>query len=120
MPLSEGAVQANERLAASDAGGVLWRNNSGAVLDAYGRLIRYGLANDSKRVNETTKSSDLVGITPMVITPDMVGTTLGLFTAVECKAEGWKFTGTKREKAQLNFINIVNGMGGIGRFSDGT
>ena len=120
VPLSEGAVQTNERLAASQAGGVLWRNNSGAYLDDYGRLIRYGLANDSKRVNEITKSSDLIGITRVVVTPDMVGTTVAIFTAVECKAEGWRYAATKREKAQLNFINLVKTLGGIGRFSNGS
>ena len=120
MGLSETAVQTNERLKAAKAGGILWRNNRGAFVNDYGQQVRYGLANESKRVDKITKSSDLIGITRVVVTQDMVGQTVGLFTAVECKKEGWKFGDEGRDKAQLNFINIVKAHGGIGRFESGT
>ena len=104
---SEAEVQSQTLLDASSQGSRLFRNNSGAFEDAQGRWVRYGLGNMSKRVNQITKSSDLIGITPIVVTEDMVGTTVGIFTAVECKKEGWVYTGTGREVAQKNFIDLI-------------
>ena len=113
----EAGVQAFTRLSASRRGGILWRNNVGVCYHpGTQQPVRYGLANDSKKMNENVKSSDLIGITPVLITPDMFGQTIGVFTARECKRPGWMWSGTKREKAQKNFLNIVNGMGGDGRF----
>lgn len=114
--MSEAALQAKLRLEAAQRGAALWRNNSGACLDQNGRMIRYGLGNDSKKLNNVWKSADLIGITPTVVTPDMVGQTLGVFTAIEVKAPGWKFTGSDREQAQQRFLTDVTGLGGIGRF----
>ena len=104
---SESRVQADIRLATNLTGGVLFRNNSGAARDHTGRVVRYGLGNDSKRWNETCKSSDLIGITPIMITPEYVGRTMGIFTAIEVKREGWKYRGGDREVAQLYFINMI-------------
>lgn len=98
------------------AGGILWRNNNGAAQDRTGRWIRYGLANTSAQLNRRVKSSDLIGITPVIITSDMVGGLVGVFTAEEIKKPGWKYTGTEREVAQLAFINLVIQHGGIARF----
>jgi len=98
--------------------GALWRNNVGVLSDDNGRPIRYGLANDSKRMNEEVKSSDLIGITPITITPEMVGKTIAIFTAIECKAEGFKFNRRdKRQVAQKKYIDVVSGMGGIAGFA---
>jgi hypothetical protein len=116
---SEAAVSARVRLDAAANGGVLWRNNVGACTDNRGNFIRYGLANDSKEVNAVVKSSDLVGITPIVVTPGMVGALFGQFTAVETKPEGWVYTGTPREKAQKKFLEITQAHGGLARFSTG-
>ena len=113
---SENRVQTAARLTASRQGKRLWRNNNGACKDENGRLIRYGLGNDSKRLNSKVKSSDLIGITPVVITQEMVGQTVGIFTSVECKKEGWVYTGTPREVAQAAWLTIVRSMGGIGKF----
>jgi len=114
---SEAKVQTQLRLAAAKRGASLWRNNSGACLDQTGRMIRYGLGNDSKKLNTVWKSSDLIGITPITVTPDMVGTVLGVFTAVEVKGSNWEYSGTDREVGQLNFLTDVQKQGGISMFA---
>lgn len=102
---------------AAAKGHVLWRNNSGALWDRNGRLIRYGLANDSKKKNSRIKSSDLIGIKKVTITQDMVGKTFGLFMCREVKINGWKYKGNDREVAQKNFLDIVIEMGGDACFA---
>lgn len=117
---NEAAVQANIRLEASHAGARLFRNNVGATMDERGNHIRYGLANDSKQMNEMIKSSDLIGIRPVLITQALVGHTIGQFMAREVKAPSWAFTGTKREIAQLKFIELITSMGGDACFATST
>ena len=107
------------RLDASDAGWTLFRNNVGACYDKTGRFIRYGLANDSAQLNASLKSSDLIGFRPVVIDPTYLGRTIGQFVALECKAPGWTFRGTARERAQERFLALVTASGGHGRFSTG-
>lgn len=115
---TEAAVQQQIRLKSAEMGTPLLRNNVGACFDETGRLIRYGLGHDSKRLNEVFKSSDLIGINPVVITQEMVGRTIGQFMAVECKASNFKGRESdKRFVAQRNFIEWVNNHGGIGMFA---
>ena len=95
---------------------ILMRNNSGALKDKTGRLVRYGLGNTSETSNAHLKSSDLIGITEVVVTQDMVGKTVGIFTAIEVKREGWQYKGDEREVAQKNFIDWVKRRGGIAAF----
>lgn len=113
---SEAAVQNHARLAASAAAGRRWRNNSGAYRDESGRLVRYGLANDSAAMNRVIKSSDLIGWDSVLIGLEHVGQTLAVFAAEECKPVGWQYTGTERERAQLAFIQLVLAAGGHARF----
>ncbi len=117
--VSEADVLGAVRLGASQAGWTLFRNNVGACYDAEGRFIRYGLANDSGRMNASLKSSDLVGIRPVVIDPTHLGRTIGQFVALEVKRSGWKFKGTKREQAQQRFLALIASNGGHARFSTG-
>jgi hypothetical protein len=107
------------RLKASEAGWVLFRNNVGACYDKTGRFIRYGLANDSAQLNASLKSSDLIGVRPLVIDPTHLGRTIGQFVALECKRASWTFKGTQRERAQEKFLTLVASTGGYARFSTG-
>lgn len=117
--MSESDAQARIRAKASSLGIKLWRNNVGAMKTPGGSFVRYGLANDSAMLNEIFKSSDLIGIKPVTITPEMVGTVIGQFIAREVKHEGWKYTGTQRERAQKAFLDLVNKLGGDANFTTG-
>lgn len=116
---SEAATQQQIRIDEAKQGVLLWRNNCGATFDESGRMIRYGLANDSPAMNKKTKSSDLIGITPRVIIPADIGCTVGVFTSIEVKRPGWKFKGTDAEQAQFAWIRLIVSKGGIGKFSTG-
>lgn len=116
---SEAAVQQLVRLEASRLGMRLFRNNVGACKDDTGRVIRYGLCNDSAQMNKAVKSSDLIGIRPVIITPDMVGHTIGQFVAREVKRPGWSYRGTDREVAQQAFGQLVLRLGGDFKFCTG-
>lgn len=116
---SEAAVQNAVRIEASNNDVWVWRNNVGACMDNKGRMIRYGLANDSKQMNADFKSSDLIGARKLLITPSMVGGTIAQFVARECKKPNWKYTGTDRERAQLAFMNFIVSIGGDAAFVTG-
>ena len=116
---SEAAVQQLVRLEASRLGMRLFRNNVGACKDDTGRVIRYGLCNDSAQMNKAVKSSDLIGIRPVIITPDMMGHTIGQFVAREVKRPGWSYRGTDREVAQQAFGQLVLKLGGDFKFCTG-
>ena len=116
----ESEVQQELQIHGMHYGCNLMRNNSGALPDKHGTPVRFGLGNISKKHNKRIKSSDLIGITKIVITPEMVGQTLGVFTAVEVKDPDWneekKFD--ERENAQNNFINWVKSLGGFAGFAN--
>jgi len=112
----EQLVQAQVRMEASQQGFRLWRNNVGVAMDSRGIPIRYGLCNESKQMNKNIKSSDLIGIRPIVITQEMVGETIGQFVAMEVKKEDWKFSGNDREQAQDRFLTLVKSLGGYAKF----
>ena len=118
-PGSEASAQQRIRLEAPNHGVCLYRNNTGAAMDKTGRLIRYGLANDSPAMSRALKSSDLIGITPHKVTVADIGYTLGIFTSIEVKRPGWTYKGTEREAAQLKWIEHVVSHGGRGMFATG-
>lgn len=66
-----------------------WRNNTGALKDATGRLIRFGKVG----------SSDILGVLPD-----------GKFLAVECK----KSKGGIVSEYQEEFLQEINNCGGVG------
>lgn len=76
----------------------LWRNNTGALKDTNGRLVRYGLCKGS---------ADLIGLRTIEITPDMVGQRIAVFTAIEVKDRG------RPTPEQLRFLEVVRAAGGI-------
>jgi hypothetical protein len=92
--------------------GILFRNNTGtafqgkrAVINSRPiiiepRQITFGLC---------VGSSDLIGWTEKIITKDMVGKKIAIFTALEVKNLSGKAT-----KEQINFIKQVRKSGGIG------
>lgn len=84
---NETAILQECRLAASEVGAIVWRNNTGALKDRSGRLIRYGLC---------TGSSDLIGMFQ------------GRFLAIEIKKPKKNPT-----PEQHNFMTVVNNNGGI-------
>lgn len=86
----------------------MWVNKSGALTDENGRMIRYGLGHSSAQQVRSWASSDLIGITPTLITQDMVGYYLGVFTAYEVKHPDWKLQPSDaRAHAQAKYMQIV-------------
>jgi hypothetical protein len=103
---SEAATQNAVRLEAQRRGVYLWRNNTGVLEDRRGVPVRFGLGNDSSRINAALKSSDLIGIAPD-----------GRFVAIECKPPGWRGARNDRERAQAAFIDLVRRQGGCAGFA---
>lgn len=117
---SEAGVQAHVRHKASESGWRLWRNNIGAATLRDGSFVRWGLCNDSKQVNAQIKSGDLIGIKPVIITSDMIGTTIGQFVSRECKAPGWIYNASdERSHAQMRWAEIVTALGGDAKITTG-
>jgi hypothetical protein len=79
----------------------LWRNNSGKLPDPRtGRWVQFGVASPG--------GSDLIGYRSITITPDMVGRTVAVFTAIEVKTPTGRAT-----PAQRHFIDHIRRAGGI-------
>lgn len=116
---TEAAVQSMVRLEAVKKGVRLFRNNVGVLTNDQGVPVRYGLANESKKVNEAVKSGDLIGWRSILILPEMAGRIIAQFISRECKPVGWRYTDTAREKAQLAWIQLVTAGGGDAAFCTG-
>lgn len=106
LMMNESAVASHIRLDAAQRNVILLRNNSGGFYDEKGRFVRYGLGSFTKE--QKLASSDYVGVTPVFITPQMIGQILGVFTAIETKPSGWKFNNLdERALHQKNFIDMM-------------
>lgn len=81
----------------------LWRNNTGALKDAQGRLVRYGLCQGS---------SDLIGLRTHVITEADLGHRLAQFVAIEVKDRGRL---TPEQRAFLQMVEQAGGLAGVAR-----
>lgn len=102
--MSEQAIQQAIRLKLSKGPVRLFRNNTGALRDERGQLVRYGLCSGS---------SDLIGFRQVTITPDMVGQQLAVFAAVEVKSPTGR--ATSEQEAFINMVQHFGGMAGIAR-----
>lgn len=79
----------------------LFRNQVGSLPDPRtGRLVTFGLARGS---------ADLIGWRTVVVTHDMVGQHIAVFTSIEVKTP----TGRVRPEQQA-WLSVVQGAGGIG------
>lgn len=102
----------------------LFRNNSGAFKDETGRLVRFGLGNESKKLNDLYKFGDYIGSATVMITQEMVGKTVAVFTNLEVKPDGDRSktllkamnAPNSREAAQLRAIELTRNFGGISGF----
>lgn len=103
---TEGDVQNLIRIKAAELGDVLWRNNSGATTDDAGNFFRFGLGNDSTKLNMVYKSPDLVGLRCD-----------GKPLFIEVKEPGWNWTGTKHEQGQMNFLTHAASFGALCGFA---
>ena len=103
MP-SEQTIQQHIRIACSKGDTRLFRNNTGTLRDQHGRAVQFGLCKGS---------ADLIGWRSIAITPDMVGTTIAVFTSVEVKTP----TGRIRPEQQqwLEAVQAAGGIAGVAR-----
>lgn len=85
--MRETKYQSIIRAQAARAGVWLYRNNVGACIDQTGRRIQFGLC---------PGSADLIGWTPVVVTPDMVGKTVAVFTSIELKSINGRVSDTQQ------------------------
>lgn len=115
---SEEAVASECRLALNQRGIITMRNNVGALKDAKGRWVRFGLCNETKGMNEVIKSSDDICIIPYVVKPKDIGRKLGVFLGVEHKKRDWVFGSESREVAQAQFQRMISNVGGVGLFAN--
>lgn len=86
----------------------LFRNNCGLLYDRNGRPVKYGIANPG--------GSDLIGFRSIVVTPEMVGQTVAVFSALEIKTPEWRPRNAAdklRWEQQQKFVGMVREFGGI-------
>lgn len=87
------------KIALAPLGVVLLKNVRGLFLTLDGkRKVRAGL--------EMNGSGDLIGWTEIIVTPDLIGKKLAIFTSFEVKAD------TQPSADQLKFARIVRERGG--------
>ena len=99
--MSEQRIQQEIRLACSNGPVRLFRNNVGRLPDPRtGRWVEFGVGGNG--------SSDLIGWKRVTITPDMVGSTVAVFTSIEVKTA----TGRLRPE-QRQWLDAVQAAGGI-------
>jgi len=122
---TEAWAQQQARFSAARQGALAWRNNVGATptkcpsCGIKQQPIRYGLANDSMKLNAEIKSGDLILAIPRAITPAMVGTTIAQFGSIESKRPGWRYTGRGQESGQAAWAALIQSVGGYAAFATG-
>jgi len=122
MGSQETALIKNIQMQACVKGGRLFRNSVGlawqgnvceerVLRDKSGSLVNVVELSNARRVNYglCKGSSDLIGWTPVIITADMVGQTIAVFTSVEVKTKAYK----KITDEQENWLYNVCIAGGL-------
>jgi len=101
MANAETTLQQQIRLAVGSRTDLrLFRNQVGSLPDPRtGRLVTFGLARGS---------ADLIGWRTVVVTPEMVGQRIAVFTSIEVKTP----TGRLRPEQQA-WLGVVRGAGGV-------
>jgi hypothetical protein len=94
------------------SGGKPQRLVDGSVLVPNARPVALGLADPKGDPIEGT--SDTLGWTRLIITEEMVGCEVAVFTAIEMKESG----GGNKRKGQINFTQVVKNAGGIAGFAN--
>lgn len=105
--ITEKDIERSLILHASQCGSTLFKNNVGRLKDEHGNIVTFGLCKGS---------SDLIGWTPITITPEMVGSKIAVFTAVEVKKD--KFGKYRATEDQKHFIAAVKNNGGMAGVAD--
>jgi hypothetical protein len=102
--VSEQKIQQEIRIACSRGQTRLFRNNTGTLRDQHGRPVQFGLCKGS---------ADLIGWKRVTVTPDMVGSTVAVFTSIEVKTP----TGRLRSEQQqwLDAVQAAGGIAGVAR-----
>ena len=102
--MSEQTIQQRIRIACSTGDTRLFRNNTGTLRDQHGRPVQFGLAKGS---------ADLIGWRTVTITPEMVGSTVAVFTSIEVKSATGRL---KPEQQQwLDAVQAAGGIAGVAR-----
>lgn len=92
-------------------GGEPYRLADGSMVIPNARPVALGFGMTNGKPLEGT--SDLNGWTSIVVTPEMVGTKVAVFTAIETKESG----GGRKRTGQVNYIEQLRVAGGIAGFA---
>lgn len=87
-------------------GARLYRNNVGKLQDKRGQWVAYGLC---------PGSSDLIGWHTVTISPDMVGSQVAVFVAVEVKTTDRRSQVTDEQERFLQVVTQAGGMAFVAR-----
>jgi hypothetical protein len=118
MVMAEADFMRHLQKLATTAGARLFRQNTGMAW--VGKIVRKGegwitLADPRPFHAGVPGMSDLGGWTPVIITPDMVGKTVAVYTAVEVKVESRV---SKEQSAFIAAVRSAGGKAGIARKDD--
>jgi len=92
-------------------GGEVQRLADGSVRIPFARPVALGFGD--VKGDPIVGTSDLIGWTEIVVTPEMVGHKVAIFTAIETKESG----GGRKREGQKTFLARLISAGGIGGFA---
>lgn len=102
--MKEANIEREIQIAISKAGGRIFRNARGKYQDPHsGAWITYGLGPDG--------AADEIGWTPVLVTADMVGKTIAVFTSIEVKRP--KKTAREDQERWASAVAAAGGISGV-------